>query len=167
MSKERTQERTVSVFCREFLEQKDTRDPVPLSTHEAVWAGPWTVAAKGEEFVIHRVGDPTPVAITRFRETALLLAATLPAVGRGPLYWLTPEKSDEHHRFGLTTTLGEQGPTVVGRFEKRHEELLGPLSIIEHLIRSPASLSYLIEAAPTESLTSAGQLIADRLALAT
>lgn len=159
-----SKKRAVAVFCPEFLKRKATREPIPLSTHEAAWSGPWAVAAKGNEFVVHRVGDPTPVAITRFRETALLIAAALPAAGRGPLYWLTPERSTEDHMFGLTTILGEQGPTIVGRFERRHEELLGPLSNFEYLARSSTSMAYLIEAAPAEALAPAGRLITDRLA---
>lgn len=159
-----SQERAVTVFCPEFLERKTAREPIPLATHEAAWSGPWAVSSSGGEFVVHRVGNSKPVAITGYCDTALLLAAVLPAIGRGPLFWLSHERSPEDQMFGLTTTLGERGPTIVGRFEQRHEEVLGPLSAFEYLVRSPTSMAYLIEAAPTESLAPVGRLITERLA---
>lgn len=150
------QERETTVFCPDFLKRKAAREPIPLSAHESTWSGPWTVGPAGERFAVRRTGDPTPVAVTSYRDTALLLAATLPAVGRGPLYWLTPERATGRRMFDLVTILGEQGPAVVGEFERHYEEILTPLSIAEYLVRSPSSLAYLLEAAPVETLVQAG-----------
>lgn len=58
----------------------------------------------------------------------------------------------------------KRGLGKVGRFERRHEEILGPLSVIEFLLRCSASLAFLIEAAPREVLEQIHRLVADRLA---
>lgn len=154
----------IVVFTPAFIEWSTHREPVPLTSQEAFWSGPWTVAEKHNEFVVHRVGDPTPMAFTRYRETALLVAAALPAVGRGPLYWLSGEKNKTHGMYDLLTILGEKGLDAVGRLECRYDEILCVLSTIEFLLRCSASLSFLIEAAPRDVLEQVNRLVSDRLA---
>lgn len=152
--------RAFRVFSPEFLKSASSQEP--LSTLEASWAGPWAVLeTEGGKFHVHRVGDPTPIVVTDFREIALLIAATLPGAGRGRRYWLSDEKINDNS-YGLATTLGERGLTLVGQIERQHEEILTPLSTAEHLVRCPASLAYLIEAVSTEALEQVDRLIADR-----
>ena len=69
-----------------FLELLARREPAPLSTYEASLAGPWTVESRGEEYAVIREGEIEPEAVLRFRDTALLLAASLPVTGRGARY---------------------------------------------------------------------------------
>ena len=100
----------------------------------------------------------------RFRDTALLLAAALPVTGRGTRYWTELEPAEgEKPAVALKTVIGEHGLATVGRLESRHDELLATLSTVEHLVRSPASLAFLLEAAPVEALRQAFELFAARL----
>ncbi len=77
-----------NVFAPEFLEQAFEREPPPLTGPEATWAGPWKVEPQDGSFFVVRESGGEPVVVTERRETALLLAAVLPVVGRDPLYWI-------------------------------------------------------------------------------
>ncbi len=103
-----------------------------------------------------READGEPEAIIRFEDTALLLAASLPVTGRGARYWTTLEPTDGQEAMFVLKTIGsERGPVTVGILRSRHEELLATLSTVDHLLRSPASLAFVLEAAPVESLSRA------------
>jgi hypothetical protein len=156
-------DRQLTVFTSEFLELLARREPVPLSTYEATLAGPWTVERRDEEYAVLREGDDEPEAVLRFRDTALLLAAALPVTGRGARYWACVEPACGQGTAIILKTVGEQGPATVGKLGSRHEELLATLSTMEHLLCCPASLAFLIEAAPVEALSRAFELLAGRL----
>lgn len=161
----RSEWRQHAVFSPAFLELLARRDPVPLSTYEAALAGPWTIERRGDEYAVVREADGELAAVVRFQDTALLLAASLPLTGRGARYWARRESEGDGEEavLALTTIVGEQGPTTVGRLRRRNEELLATLSTVEHLLRSPASLALLLEAAPVESLSQAFEMFFGRL----
>ena len=151
-----------NVFVPEFLQQVCERETPPITAAEATWAGPWRVEQRGEEFAVIRESGGEPEAVTELRETALLLAAVLPVIGRDPLYCLEREET-ERPEVTLKTVHGDRGFTTVGRLRSIHEGLVEPLNVAEYLLRSPTALAFLLEAAPFETLEQAGAVLARRM----
>ena len=152
-----------NVFSLEFLQQVYKQEEVPIGTQEATWAGPWRVERHQEEFAVLRESDGKPEAVTEFWETAALMAAVFPIVGRENLYCLESVEDGEY-RAVLKSVLGDRGWTTLGRLRLCHEGVVEPMSVAEYLLRSPAALALLLEAAPYETLQQAGTIIARRLA---
>ncbi|MCP4664571.1 MAG: hypothetical protein GY856_55000 [bacterium] len=152
-----------NVFSPEFIQLVQQREAVPGATQEATWAGPWRVEPQQEEFAVVRESDGRIEAVTEFWDTAAIMAATFPIVGRENLYCL--ESADDGD-FGavLKTLFGDRGWTTVGRLRLCHEGIAEPMSVAEHLLRSPAALAFLLAAAPYETLQQAGTIAAQRLA---
>ena len=152
-----------NVFAPEFLQLIGEREPPPFTTPEARWAGPWRVEERGEKFAVVRESGGEPEAVTHQRETALLLAAIFPVVGRDLRYWLEREEVDGQPTIALKTVMGKRGFVTVGRLQAMHEDLVEPLSVAEYLLRSATALALLLEAAPLETLEQAGTVLARRM----
>ncbi len=150
-----------NVFAPEFLEQAFERDPPPITGPEATWAGPWKVELQGESFFVVRENGGEPVVVTECRETALLLAAVMPVVGRDPRYWIKRGKKPGNVR--LKTARGKDVVTVA-RIRYEHRDLAESLNVAEYLLRTPTALAFLLEAAPFEALEQAGAVLARRMA---
>jgi hypothetical protein len=117
--------------------------------------------AAGDGFAVLREADAgTPDAVFTERETALLIAAFYPTMGR-------------EQRFQVATgedAAGADGHVLVcGTLEKAgwlwhtHPELVKALNVVEWLLRYPASLVLVLEAARYEVLAHAGQILERRL----
>ena len=149
-----------NVFDSDFLDRLARRGRGGPTSAEAEHAGPWTVRAQESGFAVLRAADDEPDARLAERETALLLAAVFPALGR-------------EQRYQLTASEGAAGVDVRsfggGRLEKvgwlrhRHPEIVEALHVVEWLLRSPASLALLLEAASYEVLAHAGRILDRRL----
>ena len=152
-----------NVFSHEFLQLVYKQEEVPIGTREATWAGPWRVERYQEGFAVLRESDGKPEAVTEFWETAAIMAAVFPIVGRENLYRL---ERVEDHDYGavLKTLFGDRGWTTLGRLRLCHEGVVEPMSVAEHLLRSPSALAFLLSAAPFETLQQAGTIVAQRLA---
>lgn len=171
-----------NVFAPEFLDRVGKRESQPVTTAEAAWAGPWRVEPHGEEFAVLRESGGEPEAVTEVRETALLLAAIFPVVGRDPLYRL--ERGEEARQVDDEDNADQEEPIEAflqdgddGRRGGALKTVLGPvgwlraldegvaeaLSVAEYLLRSPTALAFLLEAAPVETLEQAGAILARRM----
>ena len=153
-----------SVFSPEFLHRVSDRETPPLSAPEAMWAGPWKVEACGDEnFAVVRQSGGAPEAVTERHDIALLLGAVFPVVGRDPLYRLEREDANGRDVAALKTLMGVSGFSTIGQLSAFHEDVVQPLSVAEYLLRSPASLALLLEAAPFETLEQVDALLARRV----
>jgi len=152
-----------NVFSPEFLQLLYKQEAVPIGTQEATWAGPWRVERHEEGYAVLRESADKPEAVTEFWETAAIMAAVFPIVGRENLYCLERVEGGD---FGavLKMLFGDRGWTTLGRLRLCHEGVVAPMSVAEHLLRSPAALAFLLSAASYESLQQAGTLLAKRLA---
>ncbi len=152
-----------NVFSSEFLQLAYQRESVPTATLEATWAGPWKVERHQEGYAVLRESDGKPEAVTEFWETAAIMAAVFPIVGRENSYRL---ERVEDHDYGavLKSLFGDRGWTTLGRLRLCHEGVVEPMSVAEHLLRSPAALAFLLAAAPFETLQQAGMIVAQLLA---
>ena len=149
-----------NVFDPEFLQRARKREPPPITGPEATWAGPWKVRSQSGSFFVLRESGGEPEAVTQDHETALLLAAVFPITGRAPLYWLERETVDDKRTIALKTVMGRSGFVTAGRLRAFHRGLVERLSVAEYLLRSPAALVFLLEAAPFETLEQAGAALA-------
>jgi len=142
-----------SIFSPELLSRLSLREPSPATLPEAAWAGPWRVERRGcDGYAVVHEGASRPEVLTSSREVALLLAAVFPACGRGQLFWLGESEEAGEFPFILQTVMGACGMNGVARLRYLNDELLVPLSTAEYFLRSPAALSYLLEAASAEVL---------------
>ena len=153
-----------SIFSPELLDRLARREPSPATLPEAVRAGPWRVERRGrDEYAVVHEGEGKSEALASSREVALLLAAVLPACGRGQLFWLAKSEQEGEYPFTLETVMGARGVDCVARLRYLSDELLVPLSTAEYFLRSPVALSYLLEAASAEALRLAEAELARRL----
>lgn len=154
----------INVFSREFLKFAASREPVPRSTHEASFAGPFRVEPLGNEFAVVREIDGEPEAITQHYDIALMIAAVLPATGRHSRYWCCLEQAEIGEKIhALQTINGPGGPATVGQLKSPNEDLPFFLDLLDHILRSPAALAFLIEAASAEALHQTGVILAKSL----
>jgi len=102
-----------------------------------------------------------PEAVFRHRAHALLAAAVLPATGREPLFKL--DSRDRSGGFAVEAVWGDRWATLVGRLRCFHPEVTDALHVAETVVRSPAALAYLLEAAGPTALELAGRLLSERL----
>ncbi|HVT60617.1 MAG TPA: hypothetical protein VHR45_19745 [Thermoanaerobaculia bacterium] len=187
-----------NAFSEEFLRRLDLLAE-PEGAHEAVFAGPWEVRSVshqgGQRFAVVRRWDSPPLGDEAFavfihRETALLAAAVLPAVGREPFFRLRSEpESGSSSPAGLgeggarpnhSSELGDgseaEGGTVAplrfallsggeeaGQVREFDEDFAAALHVAAALVRSPEGLANLLEAAGFLALEQAGRILCRRI----
>lgn len=148
-------------FTAEVLETIQ-RVSEPRTAAEAELAGPWWAvrSARQGEYDVVRRGDLEagiePLARFSERQLALLAAAALPAVGRAPAFRVVPEARD-----GRYPILREG--EAVGSLDVFLADLAPALDLLIALMRSPAALALLLEAAGGTALQRAGRELALRL----
>ncbi|HTQ78545.1 MAG TPA: hypothetical protein VMM92_01000 [Thermoanaerobaculia bacterium] len=150
-----------NAFSAQFLLLLDERDE-PATSAEADVCGPWKVEAGAEGYALLRQGESLargdrPSGLFAHRETALLAAAILPALGRDPFYRLQSEETP--NGFALERTHGE----IAGHLEFYDPEAVSALHLAESLVRSPESLAHLLEAAGRVALDRAGKIVFERV----
>src|SRR5262245_32623732 len=147
-----------NAFAASFLENFEQQDEPPTGP-EADVAGPWLVEPiPGIGFGLFRAGESLtrgfrPAAVFPDRWLALLAAAVLPGTGRDPLLHLNKDADAEGYGVAL-----DDG-AIVGHFELFDETLLEAMNVVIGLIRSPWSLSYLLEAAGPLALERCGAIL--------
>ena len=155
----------LSVFTPAFLQRLDNRDRSGWTCAEAEYAGPWRVAERdGLHCLIHasqRKGGP---AVAEFleRETALLVAAVFPLLGRASPYGMSDTERHGGHGADLNAILDARVEWI-GWCRLLHQELPDALHIAERFLRSPEALANLLEAASHEVVDRAGAILAERL----
>ncbi len=151
-----------NAFSPSFLQRIGERDE-PLTSGEADAAGPWRVLElPGQGFGLFRLGEAPdrghrPTAVFRDRWLALLASAVLPSTGRDFAFRLDKEEGSQG--FALSDLAGE----VVGHLELFDERLTDALHVVESLLRSPAALANLLEAAGQVALERAGAVLDARV----
>ena len=159
-----------NVFTTQFLCRMAERDEPPTAGDADV-AGPWRIEpvvwSGGEGFGLFRVGESlargfTPVALFPSRWLALLTAAVLPGTGRDPL--LRIDKQPDADGVYPLLLPGLHGEEVAGRLRLFDEALVDALNVVAHLLQSPESLSWLLEAAGAVALERCGAILDERTA---
>ena len=154
-----------NVFTPDFLERLDHRDRSGWTCAEAEYAGPWRVEERdGLHCLVHasqRKGGP---AVAEFleRETALLVAAVFPLLGRASPYALSDTERHGGHGADLSAIL-DTSLEWIGWCRLSHQDLPDALHIAERFLRSPEALANLLEAASHEVVDRAGAILAKRL----
>jgi hypothetical protein len=134
----------------------------PATAAEAELAGPWKVLEVADRFAVLRAweepekGDK-PWAVFMDREIAERMAAILPSLAAPPA-WRVVSRNDVDG-FAL---LGPGGETL-GYLQHSNPELLGALSVADHLARSPRALAALLMTAGARALRHVGALVAREL----
>jgi hypothetical protein len=152
-----------NAFDASFLRRLGERDEPPTAG-EADVAGPWRIVPiPGHGFGLFREGESLargfmPAAIFPDRFLALLAAAVLPGTGRDPMLRLSKEEDAD----GFYPVTLDDGQTV-GQFQLFNEPLLDAMNDAVHVLGSPASLAYLIEAAGAICLERAGAILDERV----
>jgi len=150
------------VFTEEVLARLHQRDEAPTAG-EAELAGPWRVSRRpeGGGFDVFRRGDEeageAPLGVFTGRHLALMVAAALPGVGREELFRVGPEAVEAGYPL---LRLGCE----VGALRVFLADLARSLHVLECLLRSPAALALLLEAAGPTALERAGRELGLRLA---
>jgi len=154
-----------NVFSPAYLARLHERDEV-LTAGEAEYAGPWkceAVPGRPGAVAVLRAwesldrGD-APEAIVWHAETALLLAAILPLVSREMLFHLSEE--EEPDGFPISAVYGEQGVQVAGWLRRYEPGLAAALHLAEALVRNPAALARLLQAAGGGAIEQVGCILA-------
>jgi hypothetical protein len=155
-----------------FLRRLAERDEPPTAGDADV-AGPWRIEPVvwrgGHGFGLFRIGESlvrgfVPVAVFPSRWLALVMAAILPGTGRDPLFRIEKE-ADAEGGYPLILP-GPDGGEVVGRLQLFDEAAVGAMSVVGHLLQSPESLAYLLEAAGAVALERCGAILDERIAMA-
>jgi hypothetical protein len=135
-----------NAFSPSFLQRIGERDEPPPAG-EADASGPWRVLElPGRGFGVFRIGESPeqgfrPAAVFRERWLALLAVAVLPGTGRDAAFRLAKEEGPQ----GYAVELGTGG--LVGHLDLFDENLVTTLHVVDALLRSPAALADLLEAA--------------------
>jgi hypothetical protein len=146
-------------FLQRFLERDE-----PPNAGESDVAGPWHIEeVPGLGFGLFREGESLargfhPQAVFPDRWLALIAAAMLPGTGRDPLFCLAKEPDDQG--YGVLLDDGSE----VGHFVLFDEDLLEGMNNAAALLRSPASLAWLLEAAGPVTLERSGAILEERVA---
>ncbi len=155
--------RHLTVFAPEYLDRLRAEDPDGPTVWEAEYAGPWRVAEcqpLGYSVARYPEGATIKDAVFDHRETALLVAALYPGIGRDPRYRLA--ERPEAEGYDVVTILdGDELP--IGWIRYNHSEILRGLHVVENVLRSPSSLAFFIQAASFSVLDRAGRMIAERI----
>jgi hypothetical protein len=150
-----------NAFQPDFLERIGVLDE-PSTGPDADVAGDWHVEEiPGAGFGVYRVGEGRarsfrPVAVFRERSHALLAAAALPGTGRDAAFRL----GSEAELAGYPVL--DIGGKLAGHLHLFDENLTAALHVLESLLRSPASLANLLEAAGSLALERAGVILDHR-----
>jgi hypothetical protein len=145
-----------TVFVSSYLERLREAEET-AGGREAELEGPWRVEETGEEWAVLRCWESLelghrPVARLRSQESAWLLAALLPALGRDVLYRLR-EAGDGY----VLENAGEE----VGEVTHFHDRVAESIHLVEQLVRSPRALTYLLRAAGPAAQELVGQMLAE------
>lgn len=141
-----------SIFSSEFLAGLRERDEAPTAL-EADLSGPWrTDPVPGRPGCVGVLrawesledGDQ-PRAVFSEEELAMLCVVALPLVGREPLFHLGTEAGAQG--YPVMAVDGERGPVECGALALFEPEVVSTLHVLQGLVRSPAALAALIEAA--------------------
>ena len=165
-----------NAFNPVFLGRLAERDEPPTAG-EADVAGPWRIEPiPGHGFGLFRAGESlrrgfAPAAVFPSRWLALVCAATLPGTGQDPLLLLSKE-ADADGAYPVTLagsgsgdgggSSGDGGP--VGFFPLFEERALDAMNVLAHLLRSPESLAFVLEAAGSVTLERCGAILDERVA---
>ena len=176
-----------NAFTADFLNRLDESGE-PDGAHEADAAGPWTIRpvsyhgdvgfALLREWESLEAGD-VPYAVFRRREIALLAAAVLPGTGREPFFRLDTEPAADGFAL-LTAPAALQATASTARPARPAEEIQAPnppaghlrdfdqgladaLHVAAALVRSPAALARLLEAAGYVALEQVGRILDRRV----
>jgi len=172
---------TTNAFDADFLHELARRGEVPTAP-EAELAGPWKVCRlPGDRHGVFRAwevpdggadGDckdrgseddgDVPEAVFEQREHALLAAAVLPALGREPLFQLSP--ADRPEGYSVESVWGDRWVATVGRLRRFQPDLVDALHIAESVVRSPTALACLLEAAGHTALELVGRILHRQMA---
>jgi hypothetical protein len=162
-----------NAFTASFLGRLAERDEPPTAGDADV-AGPWRIdPLPSGGFGLFRMGESlargfAPVSLFPSRWLALLHAAILPGTGRDPLLLLA-KQPDADGAYPLTLAGGgddggdgpEDGP--VGLFQLFDEKSVDAMNVLIHLLRSPESLAYVLEAAGAVTLERCGAILDERM----
>lgn len=152
-----------NAFSPTFLQRIGERDEPPTAA-EADVAGPWHVEEIPGAPVryglflpveSHERGDRPYAAFLR-KDLALLAAAVLPGTGRDAAFRLSQDAGPE----GYAVTSGGE---PVGHLALFDENLVAALHVTDALLRSPAALAGLLEAAGQVALERTGPLLDARV----
>jgi hypothetical protein len=161
-----------NAFTASFLGRLAEQDEPPTAGDADV-AGPWRIEPiSGHGFGLFRVGETlargfAPMAAFPTRWLALLYAAILPGTGRDPLLHLSKEaNADGVYPVALAgggdNDGGGGGP--VGLLQLFDEKGLDAINVLIHLLQSPESLAYVLEAAGSVALERCGAILDERTA---
>jgi len=148
------------VFTEEALALLRRREEPPTAA-EAELAGPWEVRRlPGGDWGVFRRADLAagrpPLVRLKAHWLALLAAAALPALGREAPFRVHPEADEEGYPL-------LRAGAEVGSVAFFLAELATALDLLEPILRSPAALALLFEAAGATALESAGSELGLRL----
>ena len=158
-----------TIFTPEFLHLLAERDESPAAS-EADLAGPWRYEAvpgrPGWVGVLRAWEDlaegDVPRAVFDQEEMAELCAVALALHGRERLVHLA--EAAREGRFPMLTADGEQGPRECGTLALYEPEVVAALHLLLALVRSPAALAAVIEAAGPGAFAQVGRILAGRWA---
>jgi hypothetical protein len=156
-----------NIFTTEFLCRMAERDEPPTAG-EADVAGPWRIEPiPGEGFGLFRIGESlargfAPVAVVPSRWLALIIAAVLPGTGRDSLIRIDKQPDADGAYPLLLPGLG--GEEVVGRLRVFDEALVDAINVAIHLLQTPESLAWMLEAAGAVALERCGAILDERVA---
>jgi hypothetical protein len=161
-----------NAFTTLFLSRLAERDEPPTAGDADV-AGPWRIEPVvwrgGQGFGLFRAGESlargfAPVALFPSRWLALLAAAVLPGTGRDPLLRIDPQ-ADAGGVYPLLLP-GRGGEEVAGQLGLFDEALVDGMNVVIHLLQTPESLAFLLEAAGAVALERCGAILDERTAAA-
>ena len=162
-----------NAFTQSFLNRLAERDEPPTAG-EADVAGPWRIEKiPGHGFGLFRLGESlrrgfAPAAVFPSRWLALICAAILPGTGQDPLLLLSKEP-DADGAYPVTLSGGgsddgDGGEGPVGFFPLFEEKAMDAMNVLAHLLRSPESLAFVLEAAGSVALERCGVILDERVA---
>ncbi len=156
-----------SIFSPEFLACLRGRDEVPTAA-ESDLAGPWRFepvpGRPGSTGVLRAWEDleqgDIPRAVFDQEQLAQLCATVLPLLRREPVFHLGETAGERG--FPVIAIDGEHGPLECGALALFEPEVVAALDLFQGLIRSPAALAAVIDAAGPGALAQVGRLLAGR-----
>jgi hypothetical protein len=163
-----------NIFTTQFLGLMAERDEPPTAGDADV-AGPWRVEpVPSPGFGLFRVGESqvrgfAPAAVFPSRWLALVCAAILPGTGQDPVLLLSKQPVGAGVypvtlAGGGSGDGGEGGGGPVGFFPLFEERAVDAMNVLLHLLRSPESLAFVLEAAGSVALERCGVILAERVA---
>jgi hypothetical protein len=169
-----------NAFSSSFLNRLAELDEPPTAGDADV-AGPWriepVVSNGGHGFGLFRTGESlsrgfAPAAVFPSRWLALVCAAILPGTGRDPLLILS-KQPDAHGAYPVALAGGGSdgggddgdgdGGGPAGFLALFDERAVDVMNVLVHLLRSPESLAFVLEAAGSVALERCGAILEERL----